>query len=298
MKGKYTNMVTEYPKIINELTAKAESDELRCFNLSSFMSDRSLEYVFAEIDKDMKFFSVYIFMERLEDDLWEDERYTEKEEVHLCSRVETEARKYWWNRNRKHLKLIDERVELLKNDPEYQGMKEGDLKDKVIRDLDREVYPIAIERVKEEYQEFYGDEWEKYRKREDPFKKRVEYHYHRRYEMPPPFNHWDSRNRWQQYYFAENRASIFYYAQGGSGSSDQWYDHGFYGHLFALLNSQDPVPTYFFTYDSQNRFNFHREEKSLWFNFFDLVGNFWIDREESEGILKDVKRIEGSGILT
>ena len=33
------------------------------------------------------------------------------------------------------------------------------------------------------------------------------------------------------------------------------------------------------------------EEKSLWFNFFDLVGNSWIDREESEGILKDVTEI-------
>ena len=50
-------------------------------------------------------------------------------------------------------------------------------------------------------------------------------------------------------------------------------------------------PEYFFTYDSQNRFNLHREEKSLWLNFFDLVGNFWTDREESEGILKDVVKI-------
>jgi hypothetical protein len=31
--------------------------------------------------------------------------------------------------------------------------------------------------------------------------------------------------------------------------------------------------------------------------FFDLAGNFWIDREKNERILKDVKRIERSGIL-
>ena len=86
MEVKYTNIVAKYPEIINELTAKAESDKLRQFNLSSFMSDKSMEKVFAEIDKGMKFFSVYIFMERLEDDFWEDDRYTEKEEVHLCSR--------------------------------------------------------------------------------------------------------------------------------------------------------------------------------------------------------------------
>lgn len=56
-----------------------------------------------------------------------------------------------------------------------------------------------------------------------------------------------------------------------------------------------PVSTYFFTYDSRNRFVFHREEESLWLNFFDLVGNFHIDWKESERILKDVKRIEESG---
>jgi len=80
-------------------------------------------------------------------------------------------------------------------------------------------------------------------------------------------------------------------------SSGQRYNHGFYGHLFALLNIQDPVPTYFFTYDSRNRFIFHREKKSLWLNFFDLVGNFQIDWQESEEILKDVNRIEGPGVL-
>ena len=291
-------MPAEYPEIIKEVTEKAKFDELRHFSLSSFMSDKSLEDVFEKIDRTMQFFSVYIFMELLEDDLWEDERYAEKEEVHLCSRVEEEARKHWWERNREHLKLIDERMESLKIDPEYKGMKEGDLRDKVIDDLNREIYPQMIERLKEEYQWMYEDEWEEYWKKEDPFKERVEYRYHRRYEMPRPFSHWDSRNAWQQYYFAKDRESVFYYAQGGSGGSGQRYNHGFYGHLFALLNSQNPVPTYFFTYDSQNHFIFHREENSLWLNFFDLVGNFWIDRKDSEGILKGVNRIEGSGVFT
>jgi hypothetical protein len=50
-------------QIITELVKKAQSDELRRFNLSSFMSDRSLEEVFQEIDKDMKFFSIYVFGE-------------------------------------------------------------------------------------------------------------------------------------------------------------------------------------------------------------------------------------------
>lgn len=284
--------MSEYPEIITELIKRAESDEVRHFDLSSFMSDKSLEDVFGKIDKTMEFFSVYAFMEPLEDDLWENSRYAEKERVLLCSRVEEEARKYWWDRNREHLELIDERVESLKKDPAYKDMKEGDLRDKVIEDLNREVYPIAIERVKEEYQELYEDEWEKYWKKEDSFKGRVEYRYHRRYEMPPPFNHWDSRNAWQQYYFGRNQDSVIYYEQGGSGSSGQRYNHGFYGHLFALLNSEKPVPTYLFTYDSCNRFIFNRKEKSLWLNFFDLVGNFHMGRKESQEILKGVIKIE------
>jgi hypothetical protein len=285
----------EYPEIITEMIKKAQSDGLRPFNLSSFMSGPSLEDVFEKIDKTMNFFSVYVSMEHLEDDLWEDSRYADKEEVHLCSRVEEEARKYWSDRNREHLKLIDERYETSKQDPKYKDMKEWDLKDRIIEDLNQEVYPMAIERVKEEYQEFYEDEWEEYWKKEDPFKDRIEYRYHRRYEMPPPFNHWDNRNPWQQYYFAKDQEGIFYYAQGGSGSSGQRYNHGFYSHLFALLNNENPVPTYFFTYNGRNQFVFNQEEINLWVNSIHLVGNFQIDWKESERILKNVNRIDRAG---
>ena len=70
--------MAEFPEIIKELVNKAKSDELRHFDLSSFMSDKSLEDVFKNIDKFMRFFSVYVFMEPIDDDLWEDSRYVEK----------------------------------------------------------------------------------------------------------------------------------------------------------------------------------------------------------------------------
>jgi hypothetical protein len=285
-------MLAEYPEIITALITKTNSDESRPFNLSSFISDKRLEEVFEEIDKTMRFFSVYVFMELLDNDLWEDDRYVEKEKVHLCSLVEEEARKYWWGRNREHMKRIDERIASLKDDPEYRDMKEGDLRDKVVEDLNREIYPEMIERLKEKYHWMYEDEWEEHWKQEDPFKERVEYRHHRRYEMPPPFDHWDSRNAWQQYYFGKDRNGLFHYAQGGSGSSGQRYNHGFYGHLFALLNRENPVPTYFFTYDSHNCFVFNRKEESLWLNSVDLVGNFHIDWEKSQRVLKNVGKIE------
>ena len=77
-------MPTEYPEIIAELIKKAKSDELRHFSLSSFVSDKPLENIFDKIDKTMQFFSVYVYMEMLENDLWDDDRYVEKEKVILC----------------------------------------------------------------------------------------------------------------------------------------------------------------------------------------------------------------------
>ena len=40
--------------------------------------------------------------------------------------------------------------------------------------------------------------------------------------------------------------------------------------------------------DTRNHFICKRKENCLWLNFFDLAGNFHIDCEESERILKDV----------
>lgn len=284
-------MTSGYPKLIIELTEAAGTDQLRHFDLSSFMTGPPLKEVYEKIDRSMTFFSVYVAMEHLQENLWEDSRYVDKEKVHLCSLVEEEVRRYWWDSNTEHLKRIDELMELYKNDSNYSKMPERELRDKAIKELDQEVFPLAIEKIKENYQEIYEDEWEKYWKKEDPFKKRTEYRYHRRYDMSSPFNHWDSRNIWQQYYFSKNKDNSFYYAQGGSGSSGQRYDHGFYGHLFALLNSEHPVPTCFFTYDKHNRFVFNREETRLWLNFFDLIGNFKMDREESKQILEGVNEI-------
>ncbi|MBW2114464.1 MAG: hypothetical protein JRH04_06350, partial [Deltaproteobacteria bacterium] len=175
------NIMPNHPEIIEELIEQAESDRLLHFNFSEFMQGPPLDEIYEKIDKTMTFFSMYVAMEHLEDELWEDTRYTEKKKVELCSRVEEEARRYWSDRNREHLKLIDERYETLKQDPKYKDMKEWDLKDRIIDDLNQEVYPIAIERVKEEYQEIYEDEWEEYWKKEDPFEPRIEYEYHRKY---------------------------------------------------------------------------------------------------------------------
>ena len=284
-------MQVQFPPQVKDLIESASSENIRIFSLSSYMEGPSLTKIFENINKDMAFFSIYIDKSQLEDNLWEDSHYVDKEEAHLCSIVEEEVRRYWWNRNREHLERIDASIALYKKDPAFSQMIEGQLRDRAIGELDQEVFLRAVEIVRDQYQELYGDQWETYWEKEDPLKKRVEFRYHRRYDLPPPFDYWDERNPWQQYYCAKDLNNTFCYAQGGSGGSSQRYNHGFYGHLFAMLNKQKPVPTYFFTYDSQNRFVFHREEERLWLNFFDLVGNFKIDGKKSISILDGVNEI-------
>jgi len=67
-------------------------------------------------------------------------------------------------------------------------------------------------------------------------------------------------------------------------SPDLWEDSRY-------VDIEKPVSTYIFRYDSKNQFIFHREEKSLWLNFSDLIGNFKIDRKESKCILDGVNEI-------
>ncbi len=92
--------------------------------------------------------------------------------------------------------------------------------------------------------------------------------------------------------FARDRDGNFYYQRGTSGSSDQRYCHGIYGHFFAIVDEEKPVPTYFFTYDSRNRFVFDKKEDSLWLQFFDLTTNFAMKPDESRKILEHVGRIK------
>ena len=64
-------MTKGYPNIIAELTKAAENDQLRHFDLSSFMTGPPLKKVYEKIDRSMTFFSVYVAMEHLQENLWE-----------------------------------------------------------------------------------------------------------------------------------------------------------------------------------------------------------------------------------
>ncbi|MBW2013284.1 MAG: hypothetical protein JRI69_05780 [Deltaproteobacteria bacterium] len=50
---------------------------MRYLDLSSFMTGPPLKEAYEKIDRSITFFSVYVAMEHLKDDLWEDSRYVE-----------------------------------------------------------------------------------------------------------------------------------------------------------------------------------------------------------------------------
>ena len=67
------NMHSQYPEIITEIIERVQRDELRHFDLSSFMSDINLHDVYPRIDRTMNFFydnqNNFIF-QRKEESLW------------------------------------------------------------------------------------------------------------------------------------------------------------------------------------------------------------------------------------
>ncbi len=184
-------MAGTYPEIVQEMITKAGSGELRMFDYTSFQ--QALE----EIDRSMRFFSVHVTMERLERELRQDECFVTKREIAIGSLVGESTTRYWLNNSEEHFRLIDERMEFLKNSPEYNHIKEWDLdaevelKDRALEDLHQEIQPKIIERLKQGYQQLCENEWENRWKQVNLFEERTRDEYVRKHDMPLPFGHWD-----------------------------------------------------------------------------------------------------------
>jgi hypothetical protein len=100
--------------------------------------------------------------------------------------------------------------------------------------------------------------------------------------MPAPFCHWDSRNRFQQWFFIRRGDSIEYH-QGGSGSSQQRETQGRYGHVFATLSARHGkrIPTHVLMYSETNRLLMVRKYDTFKAVNEELVGNYHADWGET-----------------
>ena len=70
------------------------------------------------------------------------------------------------------------------------------------------------------------------------------------YLLPSPFDFWDSRNSYQQYFCLKGSKTV---ARSGGGSSGQRANHSIFGLGFALHDAVRPVPTHILVYDRDNR---------------------------------------------
>lgn len=283
-------MEKNYPKIIDELISKSGSKELQEW------PEHHFEELLEEIDRTMDFFTVHVRTERLDETIRKDERYIVIREYSIGNMVEERTRYYWLKRNKEFLAKIETRIDEIMARPEHKHVKEwkleetAKLKDQAIQEVIKEVEPMIIELLKNEYKGLFGEQWETHWEKTDIFEPRTEREFWRRYDMPTPFRYWDSRNSWQQFFFARDSRGSFYYQRGGSGSSSQRYNHCNYGHFFAVLNDERPIPTYFFVYDDRNNFIFEKSESDLWLNLRDIDATLCV--RESREILRNVHSIE------
>ena len=111
----------------------------------------------------------------------------------------------------------------------------------------------------------------------------------RRYRLPKPFDHWDSRNSYQQYFFLEQPMT---FAQSGSGGSSQRANHSVFGLAFALHDATQPVRTHILVYDAHNRLIEVDTLDRLCLVGLDLGSNYDLPWTEVKSIVERVLRCD------
>ena len=250
-------------------------------------------------DTALGFFSVIVISQWLREDLWEDPKYRTIKHEHWVSRAIQEARRSLTNKYTDAKELI-EKFEL----PIRAGNNTSEEEDTEFRiKVEDRVYEAqeVLEAVKQwvAYRKGYEAEWEEENTPEEEreaeweadilaeFMPQVGATCDRVYDgMPDPFNWWDYRNSFQQYYFICFGDEI-HYCHGGSGSSQQREVMGRWAHIFATLADQGvQIPTYCFEYNEVNEFRWLEYHNTFKCMNRELSGNYPGDRTEMKTLFK------------
>ena len=110
------------------------------------------------------------------------------------------------------------------------------------------------------------------------------------YAMPEPFNHWDERSFWHQFFFVENhktKETIWDRGQGGGSGSRE--ANGRWAHTFAHLEKVFGIktPTWHLIYNPHNQLVFHAEYDSFKCLPYDLTGNYHWDYKKSDELFEE-----------
>lgn len=119
--------------------------------------------------------------------------------------------------------------------------------------------------------------------------------YKRVYAMPHPFNHWDERSFWHQFFFIEDTEhQETFYARGQGGSSGCREQNGRWAHVFAWLANHYGMEatTWHLTYNPHNQLVFNASYEAFRCLQYDLSGNYHVPSYQSVDELFAGKIIE------
>lgn len=279
--------------------------------------------------------SVIIIAKRMCEDLYDDPKHCVKTN-HLCvSEVREEARRRLQNKyySEEELDALAKKYNLhfwKTNDPEYMK-KEGErdfkfqVQDAMFRTQEELLFPEIIDyftyHTKYQLDEFgcpltdnEGNEIllndpelvdERYRNElERIFMPQVRTSYERRALMPTPFDWWDWRNSFQQYFFVarlnrlvtikeernlSNQKWGIHYCIGGSGSSGQREIQGRMSHTFATMAEKYGIEaeTFYCQYTDRNELVYLGKSDTFKAMNRELSGNYQSPRETVKSLFKN-----------
>lgn len=123
----------------------------------------------------------------------------------------------------------------------------------------------------------------KHKDHERLFKPRSMIERKRYYNLPPPLNHIDWRNPYDNIFIWEDGGKKFF-RKGGSGSSGSREANSKFIYGFSLINKKKPIKSYLFLYSNDNRIYFIKKFPSLTVPRYDIGANYIIERSEEEKI--------------
>jgi hypothetical protein len=130
-----------------------------------------------------------------------------------------------------------------------------------------------------------------HRDHEKLFKPQMEISRKRYYHLPPPLNHVDWRNPYDNIFvWEENGKKVF--RHGGSGSSGGREINSKYIFGFSLINKTSPIKSYLFLYGDDNELYFIQDFPSLTVPRYDIGENYHLQSEEEKVILSKTSLIE------
>jgi hypothetical protein len=259
------------------------------------------------LERGCEFASVLIVIDPLYHVHWENPKYMKRMTEHGASAVEMEARRRMTNRY-PSLDQVEEWISEWEISWPAHGRAAKELSQKqnsktmdgIFQAYHYALYPEILEDFKKTFKQDYRGKgfesaWEKEKIR--LLSPTLLNEYKRVMNIPEPFNHWDSRNSWVQFYLVSLRKTI-HIVQGGSASSSQRENHGRWAHVFASLGNRGiEAPTFCYRYGTNNEFFLEKSYEKFRCNRVDLTGNYGVEWSDTKHLFSNrLLSLEGGKI--